>query len=73
MSDAVCVRCGRELTQVQRWNRKKYCSRDCFYDTRFDMQEIANEESVKNTVIQTYPRTKRLSNPYISMAFDHVF
>jgi predicted nucleic acid-binding Zn ribbon protein len=35
MSDGVCVRCGRELTQVQRWNRKKYCSRDCFYDTRF--------------------------------------
>jgi predicted nucleic acid-binding Zn ribbon protein len=35
MSDAVCLRCGRELTQVQRWNRKKYCSRDCFYDARF--------------------------------------
>ena len=35
MSDTVCQRCGRELTQVQRWNHKKYCSRDCFYDTRF--------------------------------------
>jgi hypothetical protein len=35
MSDAVCVRCGRELTQVQRWNRKKYCSLDCYCDTRF--------------------------------------
>lgn len=35
MSGKVCQRCGRELTQVQRWNRKKYCSRDCFYDTRF--------------------------------------
>jgi len=35
MTDAVCQRCGRELTQVQRWNRKKYCSRDCFYDTHF--------------------------------------
>lgn len=34
-SNKVCQRCGRELTQVQRWNRKKYCSRDCFYDTRF--------------------------------------
>jgi predicted nucleic acid-binding Zn ribbon protein len=35
VSDAVCLRCGRELTQIQRWNRKKYCSRDCFYDARF--------------------------------------
>ena len=35
MSNKVCQRCGRELTQVQRWNRKKYCSRDCFHDTRF--------------------------------------
>ena len=35
MSTRVCERCGRELTQIQRWNRKRYCSRDCFHDTRF--------------------------------------
>lgn len=35
MPDEVCLRCGRKLTQVQRWNKKKYCSRECFTDTRF--------------------------------------
>lgn len=35
MGNEVCQRCGRELTQVQRWNGKKYCSRECFNDTRF--------------------------------------
>ena len=30
-----CRRCGKDLTQVQRWNRKKYCSRSCFYAVRF--------------------------------------
>lgn len=35
MSNKICQRCGRELTQVQRWNRKKYCSHDCFCDAHF--------------------------------------
>lgn len=35
MPNKVCQRCGRELTQAQRWRHCKYCSRSCFHDARF--------------------------------------
>ena len=35
MQDKVCQRCGRELTQSQRWRHCKYCSRSCFHDAQF--------------------------------------
>lgn len=35
MPDRVCQRCGQDLSQVQRYNKKKYCSRACFQDAYF--------------------------------------
>lgn len=35
MTNKVCQRCGRELTQSQRWWHCKYCSRSCFHDAQF--------------------------------------
>lgn len=35
MPNKVCQRCGRELTQAQRWRHCKYCSRSCFHDAQF--------------------------------------
>jgi len=35
MSHKICQRCGRELTQAQRWRHSKFCSRSCFHDVQF--------------------------------------
>lgn len=35
MSNKICQRCGRELTQAQRWRHGKYCSRSCYHDAQF--------------------------------------
>ena len=35
MQKETCQRCGRELTQSQRWRHCNYCSRSCFNDARF--------------------------------------
>ena len=35
MSNKICLCCGKELSQVQRWNKRKYCSPKCFGASHF--------------------------------------